>query len=278
MIGAGTMGTQIALQTALSGGYLVSLHDTDAAQLERAGREQRRLVARAVERGRRSPEDAERSLSAISTTTDLGVAAGAADIVIEAVFENFEVKRGVWERLGSVIPASTLLATNSSTIPSSRLAGAVPSPDRCCNMHFFHPVLVMQLCEVARGPLTSDRTVERAMRFVRSIDRVPVLLRKEIHGFIANRILFAASEEAMRLVEGGYATVEDVDTAVKKGLNWPMGAFELLDFSGLDILLGALDDRAREEGGEGAPAILREHVERGELGRKSGKGFYDYPA
>jgi 3-hydroxybutyryl-CoA dehydrogenase len=272
------MGTQISLQTVLSGKYLVALHDTDGAQLERAGAEQRRLMARAVERGRRTAEDAERSLSAISTTTDLEVAAGAADIVIEAVFENFDVKRTVWGKLGGIIPATTVLATNSSTIPSSRLADAVPGPERCCNMHFFHPVLVMQLCEVARGPETSDETVGRAIAFVRSIDRVPVLLQKEIHGFIANRILFAASEEAMRLVEGGYATVEDVDTAVKKGLNWPMGAFELLDFSGLDILLGALDDRAREEGGEGAPAILREHVERGELGRKSGKGFYDYPS
>jgi 3-hydroxybutyryl-CoA dehydrogenase len=169
-----------------------------------------------------------------------------------------------------------LLASNSSTIAISRLAESVPGPERCCNMHFFHPVTVMQLCEVVRGPRTSDETVQAAMEFVRSIDRVPILVNKEVHGFIVNRILFAAAEEAFHLLEGGYASAEDIDTAVKKGLNWPMGPFELLDFSGLDVFHGALEDRSRLEGGPGAPAALREKVERGELGRKSGRGFYDY--
>src|SRR5437764_1012053 len=111
--------------------------------------------------------------------------------------------------------------------------------------------------QVARGPQTSDATVATAMEFVRSIDRTPVLINKEIHGFIVNRVLFAAAEEAMRLLEGGYASAEDIDTAVKKGLNWPMGPFELLDFSGLDIFYGALEDRARLEGGTGAPKGLK---------------------
>jgi 3-hydroxybutyryl-CoA dehydrogenase len=143
-------------------------------------------------------------------------------------------------------------------------------------MHFFHPVTVMQLCEIARGPQTDDDTVETAMEFVRGIDRTPVLLQKEIWGFIVNRILFAASEEAMRLLEGGYATAEDIDTAVQKGLNWPMGPFHLLDFSGLDIFYGALNDRRQQgEGGE-VPDVLRELVEAKHLGRKTGKGFFDY--
>jgi 3-hydroxybutyryl-CoA dehydrogenase len=134
----------------------------------------------------------------------------------------------------------------------------------------------MQLCEIARGPKTTDDTVETAMEFVRGIDRTPVLLQKEIWGFIVNRILFAASEEAMRLLEGGYASAEDIDIAVQKGLNWPMGPFHLLDFSGLDIFYGALQDRKRQgEGGE-APKVLRDLVEAGNLGRKSGKGFFDY--
>jgi 3-hydroxybutyryl-CoA dehydrogenase len=144
-------------------------------------------------------------------------------------------------------------------------------------MHFFHPVTVMQLCEVVRGPKTSDATVETAMEFVRSIDRIPVLLNKEVWGFIVNRILFAASEEALRLYEGGYAGFEDIDTAVKKGLNWPMGPFELMDFSGLDIYVGAMDDRRKLGEGSSPPALLKEKVARGELGRKSGQGFYSYP-
>ena len=144
-------------------------------------------------------------------------------------------------------------------------------------MHFFHPVTVMQLCEVVRGPKTSDATVETAMEFVRSIDRTPVLLQKEIWGFIVNRILFAASEEAMHLLDGGYASAEDIDTAVQKGLNWPMGPFHLLDFSGLDIFYGALTDRHRQGEGADAPELLKKLVDEGHLGRKTGKGFFEYP-
>jgi 3-hydroxybutyryl-CoA dehydrogenase len=278
VVGAGTMGSQIALQTAYSGRYQVTLVDADAGQLERATSQNRKLAARAVEKQRLSEEQAQRALEAITASTDLAQAASGADLVIEAVFENLDVKRGVWEQLERSAPAAAILASNSSTIAISRLAEVTTRPERCCNMHFFHPVTVMQLCEVVKGPQTSDATVETAMEFVRSIDRVPVLIRKEIHGFVVNRILFAAAEEAMRLLEGGYASAEDIDTAVKKGLNWPMGPFELLDFSGLDIFYGALEDRARLEGGRGAPAILKEKIERGELGRKTGKGFFDYPS
>lgn len=276
VIGAGTMGSQIALQTAYSGAYRVALTDAEPAQLERAGAQNAKLVARAVERGRKTQDEADRALAAIEPTTDLAAALDGAGLVIEAVFENLDVKLPVWRSLGEAAASDTILASNSSTIAISRLAGEVPHPERCCNMHFFHPVTVMQLCEVVRGPLTSDATVEAAMAFVRGIDRVPVLIRKEVHGFIVNRILFAASEEAMRLLEGGYASFEDIDIAVKKGLNWPMGPFELLDFSGLDVFYGAIEDRARLEGGPGAPGVLREKVERGELGRKTGRGFYDY--
>jgi 3-hydroxybutyryl-CoA dehydrogenase len=276
IIGAGTMGSQIALQTAYSGLYRVALTDASGPQLERAAGQNAKLVARAVEKGRRTEQEGQAALSSIESTTDLGAAVDGADLVIEAVFENLDAKLEVWRALGTQAPAEAILASNSSTIAISRLAGEVPGPERCCNMHFFHPVTVMQLCEVVRGPATSDSTVDTAMGFVRTIDRVPVLIRKEVHGFIVNRILFAASEEAMRLLEGGYASFEDIDTAVKKGLNWPMGPFELLDFSGLDVFYGAIEDRARLEGGPGAPEVLRQKVESGELGRKSGKGFYDY--
>ncbi|MBJ7604284.1 MAG: 3-hydroxyacyl-CoA dehydrogenase family protein [Candidatus Dormibacteraeota bacterium] len=275
IVGAGTMGSQIALQTAYSGRYAVTLVDSVPEQLERARAQCQKLSARSVEKGRLSQEDADRALAALEFSADLKPVAQA-QFVIEAIVEDLGAKRDLWRQLGERAVREALLATNSSTIAISRLASEVAAPERCCNLHFFHPVTVMQLCEVVKGPVTSEETIRRAMEFVRSIDRVPVLINKEVHGFIVNRILFAAAEEAMNLLEGGYASVEDIDTAVKKGLNWPMGPFELLDFSGLDVFYGGLEDRARLEGGAGAPTILKVKVERRELGRKTGRGFYDY--
>ncbi len=277
VVGAGTMGSQIALQTAMSGHYDVTLVDSADGQLERARAQNRKLLDRSVEKGRVTQEVAAEALARITEQDDLKAAAGSADIIIEAVIEDFDAKKSVFTVLGQHAKKEAILASNSSTIAISRLAGFTGRPDRCCNMHFFHPVTVMQLCEVVRGPKTSDQTVEAAMEFVRSIGRTPVLLQKEIWGFIVNRILFAASEEAMHLLEGGYASAEDIDIAVQKGLNWPMGPFHLLDFSGLDIFYGAMKDRHRQGEGEDAPELLRKLVEAGHLGRKSGKGFFEYP-
>ncbi|HVH62052.1 MAG TPA: 3-hydroxyacyl-CoA dehydrogenase family protein [Candidatus Dormibacteraeota bacterium] len=276
VVGAGTMGSQIALQTALSGRYDVTLLDTVPGQLDRARAQNQKLLDRSVEKQRLSREAADQALSRIEGSEKLDTAAPAADLVIEAVIEDFDAKKSVFEALSKHAKKDAILASNSSTIAISRLADFTGRPELCCNMHFFHPVTVMQLCEIVRGPKTSQDTIETAMEFVRSIDRTPVLLQKEIWGFIVNRILFAASEEAMRLLEGGYASAEDIDIAVQKGLNWPMGPFHLLDFSGLDIFYGAMKDRqAHGEGGE-VPQVLKKLVEARHLGRKTGEGFFKY--
>ena len=276
VVGAGTMGSQIALQTALSGRYDVTLVDTVKGQLERARNSNRKIVDRSVEKQRLTREQADSAMRQINDEENLARAVATADLVIEAVVENFDAKRAVFEDLGKHASRDAILASNSSTIVISRLADFTGRPERCCNMHFFHPVTVMQLCEVVRGPKTSDETIASAMDFVRTIDRTPVLLQKEIWGFIVNRVLFAASEEAMRLLEGGYASAEDIDVAVQKGLNWPMGPFHLLDFSGLDIFYGAMQDRHRLGEGPEPPAVLQRLVQEGRLGRKTGKGFFDY--
>jgi 3-hydroxybutyryl-CoA dehydrogenase len=276
VVGAGTMGSQIALQTALSGKYDVTLVDSVHAQLERAKAQNQKLVDRSVEKGRLTADQATAAMERIRQSDSLAGPAGDADIVIEAVIEDFDAKKGVFMELGKHAAKDAILTSNSSTIAISRLADHSGRPERCCNTHFFHPVTVMQLCEVARGPRTSDETVATAMDFVRSIDRTPVLLRKEIWGFIVNRILFAASEEAIRLLEGGYASAEDIDIAVQKGLNWPMGPFHLLDFSGLDIFYGAMKDRHRQGEGGDAPPVLEKLIQEGKLGRKTGEGFFQY--
>ncbi len=158
------------------------------------------------------------------------------------------MKREVFRRLDACLPPDAGIATNSSNIVVSRLADATPRPQLCCNMHFFHPVLVMDLCEVVRGPQTAEDTVQRALAWSRRMGRTPILVEREIDGFIVNRVLGAASREAFTLLAEGVASVADIDTATRAGLNWPMGPFQLADFSGLDVVLGVRRDRLQREG------------------------------
>jgi 3-hydroxybutyryl-CoA dehydrogenase len=277
VIGAGSMGAQIAQQAALTG-VDVRLQDKSSEQLAKAVESNRGHVMRRVEKGKLSMAEAERALSRVQTTTDLAEAVAGAEFVIEAVFEDLQLKRDVFAKLDKVASKQAVLASNSSTMGISKIADATSQPRRCVNVHFFYPVLVMDLVEVVRGPETSDDTVERAMAMVREMGRTPVLVNKEIDGFIVNRILHAASQEAYRLLDAGIASFEDIDTAVEKGLNWPMGPFRLGDFSGLDVTYNARLHMYKTTGDERyrPSPQLEAKVKAGKLGRKSGEGWYRY--
>jgi 3-hydroxybutyryl-CoA dehydrogenase len=277
VIGAGSMGAQIAQQAALCG-VETWLSDTSAEQLQRARDSNRGHLMRRVEKGKLGKVEAEEALSRVRETTDLSEAASSADFVIEAVFEDLQLKRSVFAELDRAAPADAVLASNSSTMGISKIAGETTRPGRCVNMHFFYPVLVMDLVEVVRGPQTSDETVDRAMSVAREIGRTPVLINKEIDGFIVNRILHAATQEAYRLLDAGVAGFEDIDVAVEKGLNWPMGPFRLGDFTGLDVTYKArlhMYQSTGEERFRPSPQ-LEAKVKAGKLGRKSGEGWYSY--
>jgi 3-hydroxybutyryl-CoA dehydrogenase len=271
------MGSQIATQAALHG-IDVRLQDVSEDQLEKSMELNRGHLRRRVDKGRISESDLQDTLARIRTTTDLGQAVTDAEVVIEAIVEDLGVKRDVFAQLGALAPPEAILASNSSTIVISKLAGVTGRPQLCANMHFFSPVLVMELCEVVMGPETSEATAARCLELVREMGRTPVLLRKEVDGFVVNRILHAATQEAYRLLEAGVADFKDIDIAVEKGLNWPLGPFRLGDFTGLDVTYNA---RMHIYETTGDPAYkpserLREKVEKGELGRKTGKGWYDY--
>jgi 3-hydroxybutyryl-CoA dehydrogenase len=277
VVGSGAMGSQIGMVSALAG-YAVAVLDIDEAMLRSAQDQLRDRMARAVEKGRRSAEDVDAAFARMAFTTDLEPAAAGADFVIEAAVEKLDVKREIFARLDAAAPEHAVLSTNSSSIVSSRIAGSTRRPDRVCNMHFFNPALVMECVEVVRNPQTSDATVRTTVELTRRLGKSPVVLRKEIAGFVANRILRALRDEAVALYEGSVASVEDIDTACRTALGHPMGPFELMDLTGIDIGYHAALARF-EESGDPADRPMRSiaaKVESGELGRKTGRGWYVY--
>ena len=249
VVGAGTMGSQIAHQIAL-GGYPVQLYSRSAERIQSAVNGTAALLQKRVERGKLDADDCQRALDRVTASTDLAEAVAGADLVIETIAEDRDAKRALYPQIDAVAPHRAILASNSSTMPSSFFADLVSSPERLLNIHFFNPALVMQLVEVVRGPHTGDDAVDTSMEFVRRIGKAPVLVRKETYGFIANRILFIAMQEAFKLVEAGYCTMEDCDLAVRNGLNWPMGPFELGDLVGLDVTREILSQGYQQTGEE----------------------------
>jgi 3-hydroxybutyryl-CoA dehydrogenase len=201
-------------------------------------------------------------------------------LVIEAIIEQIEPKLALFKELDRLCPPNAILATNSSNIRGSRLAEATGRPGRVLNLHFFNPALVMELVEVVVHPGVSEDVIALAVQFCKDIGKAPVVMRREIPGFIVNRIFRALTREAISLYEEGYASAEDIDLAVIKGLGHPMGPLRLLDTTGIDVSYLARMDEYNETGIESAKPnrTLEEMYKKGHWGKKSGKGFYDYPA
>ncbi len=275
--GAGQMGSQIAMLGALAG-IETRLHDISEEQLEAAMTQNRKHLLRRVAKGKLHADELEAAFGLLTTTTELAAAADGVDFVIEAVTERLEVKRAVFAELDRYALDRAILATNSSYLMSSQIADATQRPSQVCNMHFFYPPLVMKLVEVVKGEATSTETAESAMTLARRLGREPVLLHKELPGFLVNRVLRAIVDEAYYLLESGVASFEDIDAACRLGLNHPLGPFQLSDFSGLDIGYNARREIFERTGRpeDAPPRALAVRVERGDLGRKTGRGFYDY--
>lgn len=277
VVGSGAMGSQIAMVCALAG-LDVAVHDISDTSLANARAELTRRIDRSVAKQRLTAEERDAAFGRMTFGTDLTSYARNADFVIEAAVEKLDVKRELFAELDRLCPPQTILTTNSSSFVPSKIADATHRPDRVCNMHFFNPALVMKCVEIVRGPETSDETIAATVALTERIGKLPVVLDKEINGFVANRILNAVREEAIRLLEGGYASVEAIDTACRTALGHPMGPFELMDLTGIDI--GYLTKKARvEETHDPADAPSRsvtELFEAGDLGRKTGQGWYRY--
>jgi 3-hydroxybutyryl-CoA dehydrogenase len=269
------MGGGIA-QVCAQCGLPVYLYDIAPQMLDRALKNIGSSVSKFVEKGKLT-ESTDKIMGRITTSTDLGGVAGS-DLIIEAVFENIEVKSNVLKQLDAVVGKETIIASNTSAIPISKLGKFISSPERFLGMHFFSPVPMMNVVEVVKGICTSDATFKFGGDFVRFIGKEPIMVHRDIAGFVLNRINMLANMEAARLVEQGVATAEDIDKGVRLAFGRKMGPLETNDMAGLDVALSAYMNTYEEERDNKfyPPSILRQKVAAGHLGRKTGRGWYEY--
>lgn len=276
IVGAGAMGTGIANVAAMNG-LNVILQDVNEEQLVKSVSKMDAFMRKSVERNKLTNEEKESALQAVETTTELN-SLKEVDIVIEAVIENMEVKQSVFKKLNDIVSDNAILATNTSSMSITEIASVVNQPERVAGMHFFNPAQLMKLVEVVRGFYTSDETVERLRTLAEQLNKKVVEVKKDSPGFIVNRVMIPQFIEAIRLVEEGVASKEDVDTAVKYGLNYPMGPFELQDYAGVDIGYFVMNYFAEEfnDSRFTPPLYLKQMMKAKRYGKKSGAGFYDY--
>jgi len=276
IIGGGLMGRQIALNTAIYP-FQVKLTDNAPAVRENVRCWADDYLNGRIAKGRMSKEQVAEIKKRFSVVDTLEEALADADLVIEAVVEREDVKRELLRTVSDKVHPDTIIATNSSRICSSLFQNEVSNPQRLANLHYFNPALVMKLTEVVQGEHCSDETVQALYDFSVATGKKPILLRKEIEGFVVNRILNAINNEARWLVQEGYCTYEEVDIACENGLSHPMGPFRLNDLTGLDLTLDIMNRTYRETGVKpNGYDLYQEKVQQGHLGKKSGKGFYDY--
>lgn len=277
IIGAGNMGHQISLQCALKG-YKTICTDISEKMLKKADDFVDSYLVGRVAKGKLTQEAARLARENLSFTPDLNTAVKDADYVIEAVLEVLELKRKLFADIDEMAPAHAILATNSSAIVSSKIADVTNRPEKVLNVHFFNPALVMKLVEVVQGPHVSDETARISMELSRKLDKVPVLVKKEVSGFLLNRIFKKIYEEAEWLLEMGVASVEDIDNACIYGAGHPMGPFRLMDLTGIDLAYTMCVETFKDTGdvAELPKPNLVSHFVNGEYGRKTGKGWYDY--
>jgi len=277
VIGAGNMGHQIATLCAIKG-FATTCTDISGETLAKAAAFSDRFLPGRVEKGKLSADEARAARERLHFTTSLEEAVRSADYVIEAAVEVLAVKRRLFADVDRLAPSHAILATNSSAIVSSRIADATGRPDRVINLHFFNPALVMKLVEVVQGPHASEETTRVSMNLCQALGKVPVQVKKEVEGFLLNRIFLRIYREALWLLEMGVASTEDIDKACVHGAGHPMGPFALMDLTGIDLYHTMCVEKFRETGDPAelpSPQVV-ERFAAGAFGQKSGRGWYDY--
>jgi 3-hydroxybutyryl-CoA dehydrogenase len=275
VVGAGTMGSGIAVVVARSG-YDTIVRDTDRAGLDRGLDTARSFLRKSAQRGKLTAEQSDQAIARLTGTTSLADLAGC-DVVIEAIYEHLDAKQQLWSELDSVVAPDTLLHTNTSTLPVTGIAAGSKSPNRVIGTHYCNPAPLMKLVEVARGRYTDDTTYQRTLDFLAALGKTTVTT-KDRPGFIVNRFLIPWENNVIRALEAGLGTVESIDTAVTAGLGHPMGPFRLLDVVGMDIhkeVAMRLYEQFRDPRFAPPPMVDR-MIAAGDLGRKTGRGFYTY--
>jgi 3-hydroxybutyryl-CoA dehydrogenase len=277
VLGAGVMGNGIA-QVAAQAGYNVIMRDIEDRFVQGGLKNIDKFLSKSVEKGKMTADQKNGITGKIKGTTDLNEMKNA-DLVIEVIIEVMDVKKKVFAELDAITKPDVILASNTSSMSITEIAAATKRPDKVIGMHFFNPVPLMKLVEVIRGISTSDETTATILDITKKLGKDPVEVKVDVPGFLANRLMIAVAIEAIKLYEQGIASKEDIDKAAKLGLNYPMGPFELMDLTGIDIYYHVMDYFYKElpkENKWDPPLFIKNMVRAGLLGRKTGKGWYDY--